>query len=281
MIEPEVLTSEVEGFSIQYLLYKNNENSNAKWLLLLHATGFFPWLWHPIARELYNFSIIVPYFCDHRVCDPERGLSWYTLAQDLNKLLDSLAIAETFMVGHSMGGTIVTLAHYLKKRARKMILIEPIFLPEIAYDTHISVKQHPLASKSIKRKNNWKDTEEAFSYLKSKSLFKNWHPEMLEIYITQGMKEDHNASLTLTCPPQREAALFMGSQALNPWPLLSEIDIPVMIVEGEISGNKKYIDLKRAASLFSHSRYMEIKEAGHMIPMEKPQEIISLIQDFL
>jgi len=35
----------------------------------------------------------------------------------------------------------------------------------------IKLKDHPLASQSIKRKNNWKDENAALEYLKSKNTF--------------------------------------------------------------------------------------------------------------
>ena len=69
-------------------------------------------------------------------------------------------------------------------------------------------------------------------YLKSKSLFKNWTEEMLELYITHGMKETKGGGLELVCSPKTEAALFIGGVQYNIWPLLSKISCPVLVIEG-------------------------------------------------
>ena len=74
-------------------------------LVFLHATGFLPWLWHPLARDLADsYRIFAPYFCDHREARPETGgLSWVTLADDLFRFCEGLRLEKPFLVGHSMG----------------------------------------------------------------------------------------------------------------------------------------------------------------------------------
>jgi len=73
----------------------------------------------------------------------------------------------------------------------------------------------------------------------------------------------------------------MGGKSTNPWPLLKRLTCPVLILEGEKSTNKEFIDLKKAVSLLNNGRYQSIPDAGHLIPMQKPQEIASIIKDFM
>lgn len=276
---PETVSIEIDGAVLQYLYYKGK----GPVVVMMHATGFLPWMWHPIARELTDsFSLIAPYFCDHRILEPEDGgISWMLLANDLCRLCEKLGIDRPYLIGHSMGATIMTLADATHgSMARKMILIEPIFLPVDFYKTRITVDQHPLASKSIKRRNGWKDNKEVREYLRSRNLFKNWDDEMLDIYIQFGMKESENGGMQLACAPRREASLFMGGMQYNPWPLLSKVRCPVLVIEGEESENRDFIDLKKAASLFQDGRYLMVPHAGHLIPMEKPVEVLSIIRDF-
>jgi len=276
---PEILTQDIDGVELQYLHYPGDGPT----VLLLHATGFQPWLWHPIARELSgDFRVIAPYFCDHRVFDPEDGgMSWLILADDISTLIKRLGIKKPLVVWHSMGATVAALAEALKgPLASKMVLIEPIFLPSDYYSLSITVEQHPLASKSIRRRNSWSDRDEARDYLRSRKLFMNWDEEMLELYLEHGTTEADNGSLTLACHPSREAALFMGGMDSDPWPLLGKITCPVLFVEGGNSENKMVIDLRRAASSVPVSDLQVIEGAGHLVPMEKPGEILSLIQEF-
>jgi len=278
-IEPLVLHRDIGDANIQYLLYEGDGPD----VVMLHATGFLPWMWHPIARKLAgNCRVIAPYFCDHRHEEPEDGgIGWMLLAEDLCRLCESLKLKKPLLVGHSMGATVITLANAAHgDLARKMVLIEPIFLPEKFYGIELKVEDHPLAGKSIKRRNQWEDTVGAREYLKSKKLFADWDDEMLDIYVKYGMKDSEAGGLELTCHPRREAALFMGGMKYDPWPLMKKNSCPALLLEGEKSENRAYIDLKKAAGIFPNGQYKLLEGAGHLIPMEKPVEVTEIIEEF-
>ena len=277
--QPTIRSQDIDDADLQYLFYEGNGPT----IILLHATGFLPWLWHPIARALSgSFEIIAPYFCDHRETDPAKGgLSWMKLADDLCQLCMRLEIDHPLLVGHSMGATVMAMAEAeYGPKAAGMILIEPIFLPQDFYKIEISVEDHPLASKSIKRRNFWNDASEARKYLKSRGLFRNWDEEMLDLYIKYGMVTGEAGGLQLTCPPQKEAALFMGGMPYDPWPMLSRVTCPVKVIEGETSTNRKHIDLKKVTALLPAGSYQLIAGAGHLIPMEKPGDMVQIISTF-
>ena len=71
---PQSKSQNIGDVDVSYLAYENEGTP----LVFLHATGFLPWLWHPIARELSPpYQAIAPYFCDHRLADPDDGgLGW-------------------------------------------------------------------------------------------------------------------------------------------------------------------------------------------------------------
>jgi len=275
---PQTGTQGIGDAEVSYLFY----GGEGPPLIFLHATGFLPWLWHPLARDLADsYRVFAPYFCDHRETNPETGgLSWATLAEDLFRFCKGLCLEKPFLVGHSMGATVSLMAHACAGLPTAgMVLIEPILLPSELYKSGISVEQHPLASKSIRRTNFWRDREEALAYLHSRSLFQDWDEEMLELYIRHGMSGD-DGGLRLTCSPLREAALFMGALHYDPWPLLSRVSCPVLILEGEKSYNREYIDQSRIRSFIPGCIHHLVGGAGHLIPMEKPREVTRLIRRF-
>jgi lipase len=275
---PQTCTHKIGDVEISYLFYEGDGPS----LIFLHATGFMPWLWHPLARELAGeYRIFAPYFCDHRETDPENGgLDWITLADDLSRFCESLHLEKPFLAGHSMGATISMMANATGGLpAAGMVLIEPILLPPEFYKLNISVEQHPLASKALRRTNFWRDRDEARTYLHSRSLFHGWDEEMLELYLRYGMS-GNGEGLRLTCSPRREAALFMGGIQYDPWPLLARVSCPVLILEGENSYNREFIDQSRIGSLIPDCTHHRVEGAGHLIPMEKPREVTRLIREF-
>ena len=274
--QPVARCLDIGDVDLQYLQYDGPDPP----IILLHATGFLPMLWHPIARELSRHrKVIAPYFCDHRETDPEKGgLSWMLLAEDLCRLCEGLNIQAPFLVGHSMGATVMALAEATHgPRASGMILLEPIFLPQDFYRMQLRVEDHPLASRSIKRRNLWRDSAEAKIDFRRKPLFKNWAEEFLDLYIEHGTVPLESGELELACSPEKEASLFMGGMGYDPWPLLPKITCPVWVLEGEESANRPFVDLKTAASRFQHGTYQLIPGAGHLIPMEKPKEMIEFI----
>jgi lipase len=278
--QPKALSANIGDTDLQYLFYEGTQPP----LVMLHATGFLPWLWHPIARELAGtHRVIAPYFCDHRIADLDKGgLDWMMLAEDLSKLCRQLKIDHPVLVGHSMGATVMTYAQAVfDLNASGMILIEPIFFAEDYYRMDIRPEDHPLASKSLKRRNHWDNAMDVKAYLKTKPLFANWEEEFLDLYIEHGTLGDEKNGLELTCAPPREAAIYMGDKAHDPWPLIPRIQCPVLVIEGAESSNREFIDLAAAASLFPKGRFQRIADAGHLIPMEKPKEILGIIAEFV
>jgi len=278
--QPEARVQNIGDADLQYLCYDGQEPT----IVLLHATGFMPWLWHPIARRLNAaHRIIAPYFCDHRESDIQKGgLGWLTLAEDLTTLCRRLNLERALFVGHSMGAAVVTFAEAINGLgASGLMLVEPIFFPERYYRSGVQVEGHPLAVKSLRRRNQWKSASEVKAYLRSKPLFSNWQDEFLDLYIQYGTKKRASFGLELTCSPQKEAALFMGGMPFDPWPAIQQVQCPVLILEGEKSGNRAFIDLAMAASRFNKGCLETIAGAGHMIPMEKPAEVLAAIRTFI
>jgi pimeloyl-ACP methyl ester carboxylesterase len=277
---PKSKFEDIDHARISYLDY---EGSSKRPLIFLHATGFLPWLWHPIAKKLTSsFHSFAPYFCDHRHADPQTGgMHWSVLAEDFAALCRRLAVTDGYFVGHSMGATVLTIAAALYGLSPKaMILIEPIYLPADLYKRPMTIEEHPLASKAVKRRNAWHDEEEARQYLKSRDLFRQWDDEALDLYIRYGLREQGNGGLELTCSPQREAALFMGGVHYDPWPLLPLIQCPILVVEGQMSDNKRMIDLQKATAQIPNGTYMLVENVGHLIPMENPEAVTRIILDY-
>lgn len=275
---PETKTIVLADATLPFLEW----DSPGETLVMLNATGFTPWLWKPIAGSLWpEYRIIAPYLCDYRVTDPYAGgLDWHRLASDMKLLLDSLNIKAPLLVGHSMGGAVWAIAEgKFALQAQAMVLIEPILLPREIYQMKITLDQHPLAAKSIKRANLWSSREEARRYLESNPLFRSWDKEVLELYLEHGMVAG-DEGIRLACSPRLEAAIFMGGLQYDPWDDLARIECPVLVVEGGASTNSQYVDLKKVAGALPQGKHLLIPAAGHLLPMENPAGMADIIGTF-
>jgi pimeloyl-ACP methyl ester carboxylesterase len=278
---PELQLQDVGGAELPYLCF--GVDASHLNMVFAHATGFLPWLWQPVIAEFVPPNRAwAPFICDYRSCNPDAGgLSWDVIARDLSTFCRLQQIREPLLIGHSMGATILAIASALYGlQPRGLVLIEPIFLPEEIYTMKPEVSKHPLASRSINRTNSWNNEKEAWSYLKSKPLFADWDEQVLRLYLEYGMQKQEEGNLKLTCSPEKEAAMYMGGWDINPWPLLSKITCETLVLEGELTPNKAFVDIQRAVSLLPGGRYKSVAGAGHLIPMQKPGEIAQIIKEF-
>ena len=93
---------DVGGAELPYLYYEGE----APQILFAHATGFLPWLWHPIIEDIVSPNQTwVPYICNYRECDPEKGgLAWDIIAEDLSGFCRSQNIQQSFSCRAFNGG---------------------------------------------------------------------------------------------------------------------------------------------------------------------------------
>ncbi len=281
---PPLHTRKTGAGDISYLHYPAAAGAAGPAVVLLHATGFLPWLWHPVARELTDKSdVVVPWLAPRPADDPvQGGTSWLRLAREVSALVQALEITRPVVAGHSMGGVVAALAQACYPlSATRMVLLEPIFMPRELYTVKMTVEQHHLAAKALKRGNHWPDRAAARDYFLSRPLFARWDLEVLELYLQYGLRTTADGGVTLTCSPREEASLFMGCDARDPWSLIPQLSLPVLVVEGELTENKGFIDYEDLARKFPQGAYRQLRGAGHLIPMEKPRETLALLREWL
>jgi pimeloyl-ACP methyl ester carboxylesterase len=62
---------------------------------------------------------------------------------------------------------------------------------------------------------------------------------------------------------------------------LGQVRCPVLIIEGGESENRQHIDLEKAGTAFQNARHRLIRKAGHLVPMEQPEEALLLLSEFM
>ena len=103
-----------------------------------------------------------------------------------------------------------------------MILIEPILLPTEYYQGRMSVDEHPFAAKAIRRTNFWHNRDEAMTYLRSRSLFRAWDDEILELYIHHGYDTGKKWGTSARLQSPEGSGSLYGGKAVRSWSLLPQ-----------------------------------------------------------
>ncbi|MCA9109840.1 MAG: alpha/beta fold hydrolase, partial [Planctomycetaceae bacterium] len=62
---------------------------------------------------------------------------------------------------------------------------------------------------------------------------------------------------------------------------LPSIDLPTLIIVGEHDAISPPSEMREIANALPHATFVEIKEAGHMAPLERPEPVNAAIEHFL
>jgi pimeloyl-ACP methyl ester carboxylesterase len=218
--------------------------------------------------------------------DVNNFVQWEQLADDMIQVFDEHDMKNVIAMGHSMGG--VATLYAANKRPdlfSAIVLIDPVIMDKDMLDMmnqmpfEQQVANNPMAQIAIKRRNTWKNEDEALSYFESKTFFQAFTTEAKKHFIAHGLKSS-NGHLTLSYPREWEARVY--SIVPNVWEELVKITCPSLIVKAEksdvIRTEKHWNMIKEVAS---STTCIELADAGHLIPQEKPVELKETIMDFL
>ena len=96
-------------------------------------------------------------------------------------------------------------------------------------------------------------------------------PRVLDLYLQEGLADAADGGVALKCPGAVEAAIFSGDGLGEEWEAASRLDPPALILWAQRG------DFPRAAyeALAARMRAGRVEniDAGHLVPMECPEEV--------
>jgi pimeloyl-ACP methyl ester carboxylesterase len=190
-------------------------------------------------------------------------------ADDLAALLDALKIREKIVFcGLSMGGYIAW--PFWRKhasRVAKLILCDTRAAP----DTPEAAETRRKTAERVE-----KTGTEALAELMLTKLF-------APASATERRAEmEATRHVILANPPQGCAAALRGmAERPDSTGLLRSITVPTELICGEHDGISPPEEMARMAEAMPQARFVEIAGAGHMSPLERPEEVNAVIRAFL
>ncbi|MEK5427291.1 alpha/beta fold hydrolase [Cytobacillus sp. FSL R7-0680] len=197
--------------------------------------------------------------------------SYENIASTIILLLEKLSIQQIVMVGHSMGGQIcLNIAHQRPDLLEAVVLLcSSSYLPKMpakyVYASHL-----PFFSHFVKR------------YLEKSGVEKNlnnvvYEKEMIDDAMRDGYLEPFlNKDIFYSL-----ARMIRDREGDLDETLLKTINTPCLLIWGEAD---KVVPLsigQRLQGDLPHSELHILKQAGHLIPEEKPEEIVAIIEQYL
>nr|WP_238553612.1 2-succinyl-6-hydroxy-2,4-cyclohexadiene-1-carboxylate synthase [Fortiea contorta] len=206
------------------------------------------------------------------------GEEYYTMAntaQALINLLDDLNISQCFLIGYSMGGRLALyLTLHFPERFLKIVLESAS--PGLATEEERLERIHrdaQIAGK-LTRINHTSDFADFLKNWYHQPIFANIknHPE----YAQMEESRLQNQPLELA-----KSLRFMGTGSQPPlWEKFAENTKPLLLLVGKY--DKKFIDINiKMAQICNFAQLAIIQDAGHNIHLEKTQEFVHSVRNFL
>ncbi|NYF80724.1 alpha/beta fold hydrolase [Granulicella arctica] len=239
-------------------------------VILIHGHPFDATMWSPqlysafpgyrlLAPELRNFG---------RTTSPVRPADLGVYARDIFDFADSLGLQKFIVAGLSMGGQVaMELANVNPERLSGLVLADT------------------FAQLDTPEKKQWRyaladrlDTEGLQAYavevlpkmLSARSIAEN--PTLASEVLLMMQR----------CPAQGAAdALRVRAERRDYLPVLSELDLPTLIVVGSEDAFTSIADAELMQRGIRNSTMVIIEDAGHMPNMEKPDQFNEALKNFL
>lgn len=266
------------------------EKPNGETVILFHGKNFNGYYWREVIPMLNarGFRVIVPDQIGWGKSDrPNLRYSFHALAANNKKLLDSLNIKKTIVIGHSMGGMLATrFALMYPETVSKLVLENPIGLEDyrtfVPYEPTENVEQTEL-----------KATAESYRNYQ-KTYYPVWKPEYEQYSDAQA------ADLKISNFAQIAWVNALTFQMIYEQPVVYEfanIKAPTLLIIGQLDrtvvGKNKvpkeivanygnYPKLgKETAAKIKNAQLVELEGVGHIPHIQTPEKFEAAIADLL
>jgi lipase len=283
--EPVLHRIQLNGVELAY--WESGEPCSDKpTLLFVHATGFHGRVYDRVIESFLDFHVISFEQRGHGRSEHSPIRDWKTMGEDLAEFVTKMGFANTIGIGHSMGAHAMVDAAATTDAFARVVLLDPTVAAPEAYQQAAPVdftEQHPAA----KRKNHFTSPEDLRDRLLPKGAFQLFEPRVLMDYCSYGLVPSEEGGYELACHPDMEASVYQTSRTNGGvHDNARRLNIPVTIVRAkEPTSDSPVTDFSISptwpefAGTFPNARDIHLKECTHFIPMQMPEEVISVIRE--
>ncbi len=214
----------------------------------------------------------------------ESFTSWDVLGDDLCQLVSQME-QPVISLGHSMGTALILMAAVQRPEMFKsLILIEPVLVPRryllaLGFFRRFSPNTIPLVKKTLARVDRFTTRQEAFDHYRPKAVFRDISDEVLWDYVQHGTRELESGEFTLAYSREWEARCY--TLVHNLWRLLPQLRVPTLAIRAQGSRTLSLASWQKWQAMNSSVDFIEIEQAGHLVPFEKPDQLARTILDWL
>ena len=255
-------------------------------LLALHGLASSGHWYRRVAPLLSNrYRVIAPDQRGHgATTQAPAGYDWQTLAEDVVRLMDHFGISRAPALGHSWGGHVVSnLAMRFPDRVSRVVMIDGGFqdgglLPEPTWEAF----RQRLAPRLVA------GTREEYLDRLAANLSFCWGADLAEIALTM-VHEGPDGQMYDNLRPQNHAQVLETMWNEPPSVVLPRITAPALVIAAGPRADRANSQFSRqrevmvaaAEKALPNGRVHWIPDTIHDIGYHKPEELASVIRDFL
>ena len=203
------------------------------------------------------------------------GHSLENLAEDVRTVVEGLDLHDAVLVGHSMGGVAVQafmtrFPEIAEERVAGIVLLSTLAkAPFGSHSTRSKKRIEELTNHAPDM--SWVWSSENFGFLLARLGFgKDPHPSHVEL-VRQMLRD---------CPPETRLDAPRALVGLDLTPVLPTIDVPTLIIVGTSDMLTPPAQARMIAKLIPGARMEVFPGGGHMLMLERYDELNRLIIDF-
>ena len=197
-----------------------------------------------------------------------------SFVQDLKQLVEELGWKKVFLVGHSLGGYVSYLfAHQYPERVQKMVIVDASPWP-------LEEARNKIQNILLSLPSSFPDRNQAKEFFKQ-SVEKKIFSKNIADFLMASLEVSSKKSMKFLFDRDGLLELLEDLKKYKIPLFIKDIQTPSLILRGEKSQHFKRSDFEKLLRLKASFTGKEIKNSGHWIHFEQPQEFIKCLKKFL
>jgi pimeloyl-ACP methyl ester carboxylesterase len=252
-------------------------------IVILHATGFLGRIYRPLAERLRAIGHVYSY--DQRghgdsSPPPDGDYTWDATMRDLEGFISAMGWSGIRAVGHSAGATAIgSLAKERPDLIARAVLLEPVIFespdaPELGW-------RNPFIERTLKRRRTFDGVDPMFANFEKKPPYNTWRKDILRDYCEFGTRPTSDGKRELKCAPEVEAKFYETARDFDGLGRILRCTAPLLIIFGARGDSLGAALSGKVARELKHGRVIDVEDAGHFMPMEKPDYAAEQAIEFL
>jgi pimeloyl-ACP methyl ester carboxylesterase len=252
-------------------------------IVFLHATGFLGRIYRPLLEPISAIGHVYSY--DQRghgdsSAAPDGDYSWDATMRDLEGFIIAMGWSRVRAVGHSAGATAIgSLASQRPDLISRAVLAEPVIFespdaPELGW-------RNPFIERTLKRRRIFDSVEAMLINFERKPPYDTWHKQMLRDYCEFGTRPTGDGRRELKCSPEIEAKFYETARDFDGLGRILRSTIPLLVFFGQRGDSLGASLSGKVAKGLKNGRVIDVADAGHFLPMEKPEYVADHALRFL